>query len=95
MDGDYILDYTVKKMNKIKGQADTKHDSRGKIAAPEIRNEGKSNIIAQGLELSPDMTAAGAAVILDRCEDIVFADDIARDVFNAMIAAAGPSKVRG
>jgi hypothetical protein len=44
-------------------------------------------------EVTPEMVEAGAQIILDHCEELSFADAIARDVFKAMMAAS-PSKSR-
>ena len=75
-------------MNKIKGQAGTKQPRRAKNAEPRIRREDRNP------KITLEMIAAGAAIILDRCEDIVFADHIARDVFTAMSACSGQAKAR-
>jgi hypothetical protein len=54
--GDYILDYTEEKVNKINGQAATKRDSRSKKSARKIRNGVQRN------NITPEMVEAGARV---------------------------------
>lgn len=61
---------------------------------PRAKNAKAISGNEDGSPISPAMVAAGAAIILDRCEDIVFADDMARDVFSAMIAVSPPATAR-
>ena len=72
-------------MNKIKGQAATKRDSRAKISAEKIRNEAQSN------NITPAMIEAGF-MVLEQSGYLEEADSGARllpaQVLQAMLDAA-------